>query len=199
MKEHKQKNLVYKFFIGFLIPYVLINGIIFVVYTAKPHINIISDNINTTDANVKFEIKSLLPLTKLSITKDELPIDYKKEGSTYIIPITSNGGIKIEATSINKITTPTYVEINTIDDIGPSINIEDNMLVIGTLTLTIDDNDSGINYDSIYGVINNEKIKPIFIDKSTGTIKFKIENNSSILIHVEDNIGNSSEKMIEAN
>ncbi|MCQ2609523.1 MAG: hypothetical protein MJ151_01855 [Lachnospiraceae bacterium] len=199
MREIKQKSLVYKIFIGFLIPYVLINGLIFFFIVSKPHINIITDTTSTKNDHVRFNVQSILPIIKLSVTKDEKPIEYIKDGNDYIIPITSNGGIKIEATSINRATTPTFIEVNTIDDVSPVINIEDATFALGTLTITVTDNDSGINYDEAYGTTNGKTIKPIFIDKSTGTLKFKVDKGLSITIHIEDNIGNTTETTFEAN
>lgn len=198
MKEIKQKSQVYKIFIGFLIPYVLINGLIFFFIVSKPHINIITDTTDSRSDHIRFSVKSILPIIKISVTKDEAPIEYIKDGSEYIIPITSNGGIKIEATSINKATTPTYIEVSTMDDVSPSINIEDATYAAGTLTIQATDNDSGINYDNIYGIVDGETIKPDFIDKSTGTLKFKIKSGSSITIHIEDYIGNSTETTFDA-
>lgn len=198
MKDVKQKSLIYRIFIGFLIPYIIINGIIFFLIICKPHIDILSDTTSSKNQNVRFKISNLLPTTKISITKDNLAVQYVKDGNEYVIPINENGTIKIEVTSINQMTATTYIDISSLDDVSPTINIEDATFAVNTLTIGVTDNDSGINYDKIYGTIDGTVVQPIFIDKSTGTLKFKIESGTSITIHVEDNNGNISETIFEA-
>lgn len=189
-------RIIIRFFFGFLIPYVAINLIILFLFTTGPEI--IVEDYNTEDyniSNVKFQVKNILPISKISITKDngeEVKLD-KLDDKEYSIPITTNGSYKIEVLSINKMQAVTFVDINAIDDTPPSINTDTLVYSTGTLSFNINDNQSGINYDNLY-VINSsgEQIKPNYIDKSTGMVQFALESAEGITIHIEDKIGNST-------
>lgn len=210
MKKHidKRKNLkknkknidvlriIIRFFFGFLIPYVAINCIILFLFTTGPEI--IVEDYNTEDyniSNVKFQVKNILPISKISITKDNgenVKLD-KLADDEYSIPISSNGSYKIEVLSVNKMQAVTFVDINAIDDTPPSIDTDTLVYSTGTLSFNINDNQSGINYDNLY-VTNSsgEQIKPTYIDKSTGMVQFALESAEGITIHIEDKIGNST-------
>ena len=193
-KKNIKDNFIVKFFLGFLFPYVIINGLILFIIIDKPSINVLTDLSEQEKIDhIQFSIENILPIINVSVTNNDKAINFSKAGQTYTFPINENGSYKIEATAINKMTVTTFCNVDTLDDVSPTINLTDATYSAGILTFTISDNDSGINYDNLYGIINNEKTSPHFIDKPTGTIKFKISTGQSITIHVEDNNGNISE------
>ena len=201
-KKEKQIDIlriVVKFFFGFLIPFVAINCIILFLYTTGPEI--IVEDYNNEDyniTNVKFQVKNVLPITSVTVSKDNGDIvKYTKLNDDYSIPIDSNGSYKITVLSINKMQAVTFVDINAIDDTPPSINTDTLVYSTGTLSFNINDNQSGINYDKVY-VKNSsgEEFKPTYVDKSTGMVQFTLESAEGIIIHIEDQMGNSAETNI---
>ena len=201
-KKEKQIDIlriVVKFFFGFLIPFVAINSIILFLYTTGPEI--IVEDYNNEDyniTNVKFQVKNVLPITSVTVSKDNGDIvKYTKLNDDYSIPIDSNGSYKITVLSINKMQAVTFVDINAIDDTPPSINTDTLVYSTGTLSFNINDNQSGINYDKVY-VKNSsgEEFKPTYVDKSTGMVQFTLESAEGIIIHIEDQMGNSAETNI---
>lgn len=197
MKKNDSENKVLKFILCLLLPYIVINSIIFFIIVDKP--TILVDNKNEDHKNeIRFTIQHILPLESVSIINNEEKAYYYKNGFQYVVPVENNGTYKISATTINKMTANMYIDVSTNDDVNPVINIEDAIYQAGTLTLNISDNDSGINYDCVYGIIDGVKTNPSFIDKPTGTVKFKVSSKQEIIIHIEDLNGNVTESTITA-
>lgn len=177
-----------KFFLGFLVPYVAINGLILFLFVSYPTINVDSEN------GLSFTISSALPIISTTVTLDDEKVPFTVSGNKYIVDAKRNGMYKITTTSLNRMTITTYEPVDSFDDTPPSVNLETATFSAGTLSFSIDDNDSGINYDNVY--IKNPDdsiIHPSYIDKSTGTVQFKITSTEGIIIHIEDLNGNSSD------
>ena len=195
--DNQQSNItitevIARFFLGFLFPYIAINGLILFLFVTSPEI-VVKEQLddNHINSNIVFSINSSLPIVDVTVTENENKLQYKKNGNNYSVPVKENGSYKIAATSLNQITTTTYVTVETIDDTPPSIDLSTVVFSSGTLSFNIDDNESGINYGNIYGTTaNNERIEPSFIDRSTGTVHFKLESYDGLVIHIEDLKGN---------
>lgn len=203
-KRSKSKSdditiIIKKFFLGFLIPFLAINGTMFFLFTTYP--TIIVDDYDSNDYNIKeikFQIKNKLPISNVEILLNETtPISYNIQSNKYVFPITDNGSYKITATSINKTKATTFVDINELDNNPPTIDSESLIFSTGTLSFNIQDNQSGINYENVYIIDkNNEIIKASYVDKDTGLVQFAIDSTDGITIHIEDMIGNSEETNI---
>ena len=66
-KNSNTQNILFKFFIGFLIPYVLINGIIFFFYTEVPRINIKEQKDDNQLSKIEWTIDSKLPIIDVKV------------------------------------------------------------------------------------------------------------------------------------
>ncbi len=185
-------EVIARFFLGFLFPYIAINGLILFLFVSSPEIVIKDQNDNKhINSTILFTINSTLPIISVNITENETNIPYTKNGNDYSFTINENGSYLISATSINQMTTTTFATVETIDDTVPYIDLSTVAFSSNILSFNINDNESGINYENIYGTTTeNKKIEPSYIDRSTGTIQFKLESYDGFIIHIEDLKGN---------
>ena len=185
-------EVIARFFLGFLFPYIAINGLILFLFVSSPEIVIKDQNDNKhINSTILFTINSTLPIINVNITENETNIPYTKNGNDYSFTINENGSYLISATSINQMTTTTFATVETIDDTVPYIDLSTVAFSSNILSFNINDNESGINYENIYGTTTeNKKIEPSYIDRSTGTIQFKLESYDGFIIHIEDLKGN---------
>lgn len=188
-------EMILRFFFCFLIPYVVINGIIFFLFIQVPKINIIyQDSSDYEENKIKFTIDCILPLTDIKTYYQESEIAYSKLGNTYIINADNNGTYQIRATALNKSTVKSVVDVETQDNVAPTIDLDSAVITGNTLIISIHDNQSSINYDKLYATLEDgTKITPTYIDKSSGTVQFQIDSGKKVIIHVEDDFGNHSE------
>lgn len=176
----------------YLLPYFVINGIIFALVTATPKIDIkVGDTNDYKTAQVTFTVKSLLPLKSLKADIESKEIPFEKSGSTYTANVDMNGTFYVEALSINGIHSSQYVDVSVLDQTPPVIDPEDCVITAGgDLRFTITDSQSGINYDAIYGIYDgNKEVRPLSYDRETGVVVIPLYTNS-LQIHAEDMAGN---------
>lgn len=197
--ESKQKipvaEIILKFFFGFLIPFVLINGLIFFIYIQCPLIKIVDSASEEFEENkIKFSVECKLPLKEVKVLYQDKDFAYSKVNNFYVADAAESGTYSISATAINGAISVYNVRIESKDVIPPSIDVDTVVITGNVLNITVSDDSSGINYDNLYATLENgEKILPSFIDKEIGAVQFKIESGDKIVIHVEDTFGNSSE------
>ena len=195
--KHKMSavEVLLRIFFGFLIPYALINGIIFFLFIQTPRITIIDQDSKDYEENkIKFSIDSMLPLTDVKTLYQESEIAYSKLGNIYIIDASDNGSYQIKVTSLNRSSANSIVDIETKDNVAPTIDLDSAVITGNTLIISVHDNQSEINYDNIYATLENgTKLTPTYVDKSSGTIQFQITDGKKVIVHVEDSSGNHSE------
>ena len=200
-KNVKQKSniqdILFKFFVGFLIPYVLINGIIFFIYTEVPHINIKEQSNDNQISKIEWTIDSRLPIIDVKVECLNQEIPYSKSGNTYYVNAPQTGTYKITAKALNQLSAVSTCNIESLDDYAPIINSQNAIIANGTITITINDNQNALNYDSIYAKDEEGNLlAPISMDQNTGSVQFNVSNLSSIIIHAEDLSGNAAETKI---
>lgn len=195
------KTRLLKFFIGFLIPYIIINGIILFLFIQTPKIKIIENTDPEYEKDkIKFTINCLIPIADVEVYFQENNIPYTRFASYYIIDATNNGTYRVKVTAMNKAFVNSYIDIETRDVTPPIINVEDAIITGNTLNFSVSDSKSGINYDTIYAeTTDGTKLNPTYIDKSSGTIEFTINKYKKLTVHVEDTLGNSSETTFNLN
>ena len=209
--ENEKRNTILNIFIriifGFLVPFFVINGLIYFLYTAHPTINIdTSDNAigDNGTANISFTIDCPIPLSSIIVYRNEddggiNEIPYTKLGDKYNINISENGTYIIVAKSLNNSVAKTSTYIDTLDNNPPTIYMENAILIGKSITFVISDDQSGINYDNLYSIDDSgRKEHPQSLDESSGTVTFRFENTKTLTIHVEDMSGNSFETTIES-
>ena len=209
--ENEKRNTILNIFIriifGFLVPFFVINRLIYFLYTAHPTINIdTSDNAigDNGTANISFTIDCPIPLSSIIVYRNEddggiNEIPYTKLGDKYNINISENGTYIIVAKSLNNSVAKTSTYIDTLDNNPPTIYMENAILIGKSITFVISDDQSGINYDNLYSIDDSgRKEHPQSLDESSGTVTFRFENTKTLTIHVEDMSGNSFETTIES-
>ena len=174
----------------YVLPFIVINGIIFLLVTARPKAEITigesSDFISTT---MELKVKSLLPIKTMEVSLDSTPIELTKTGgSTYKTTLKNNGTLEVKLTGFNKMKSVSYETVNVLDDTPPVV--KDNVLENGILSFLLEDTQSGVDYSSITASDeDNTDILPLSIDRSTGLVTFEIKKEN-ITITAKDKIGN---------
>ncbi|MFW6679659.1 hypothetical protein ACOAOT_18675 [Lacrimispora sp. AGF001] len=174
----------------YVLPFIVINGIIFLLVTARPKAEITigesSDFISTT---MELKVKSLLPIKTMEVSLDSTPIELTKTGgSTYKTTLKNNGTLEVKLTGFNKMKSVSYETVNVLDDTPPAV--KDNVLENGILSFRLEDTQSGVDYSSITASDeDNADILPLSIDRSTGLVTFEIKKEN-ITITAKDKIGN---------
>ena len=197
IKKTEQSNIssiLLKFFLGFLLPYLLINGIIFFIYTEVPRINIREQADDKQLSKIEWTIDSKLPVIDVKVECLDVEVPYTKSGNVYSIDAPTVGTYKITAKALNQLTAVSSCSIESLDESAPIIHTESAIIANGTLTITISDNQNAINFDSIYAKDENgNMISAMSMNQDTGSVQFNVSGLSSIIIHAEDLSGNSSE------
>lgn len=197
--ETKQKmsimEIILRFFFGFLIPFVLINGLIFFIYIQCPIIKVVdTDSKDFEENKIKFSVECKLPLKEVKVLYQDKDFAYSKTDNLYVIDVTDNGTYTVKATAINGAISVYNAPIESKDVTPPSIDVETVIITGNVLNITVRDDNSGINYDNLYATLENGgKIYPTFTDKEVGAVQFTIETGDKIVVHVEDIVGNFSE------
>ena len=188
-------KILLRFFFGFLIPFVVINGLIFFIYIQCPNINVVdADSAEYNKDKIDFYVNCSIPLKEVSVVYDNATFPYTKTGNKYSIDISDNGVYTIKAVAINGASYTYSVPIETKDSIPPTINLETATITGNILNISISDNESQINYDKLYATLEDgSTISPKLVDKSLGTVQFQIDKGNKITVHLEDEHGNSSE------
>ena len=194
VKSSVLSNKYVRFLLFGLLPYLVINGVILLLVCATPRVNVeVKNTDDYVSTEVDFTIKSILPLKDLQVSLESEPVEYEKSGSTYKCFVKQNGTFAVEAKSINGMTRMVYTDVSMLDDTAPSVDESSINIERGLLHFTISDTQSGVNYDSVYAIINDsEEIYPSEIDKSLGYITMTLPKNTEFIeLHFEDMVGNA--------
>lgn len=188
-------EILTRFFFGFLIPYLLINGILFFIFIQTPTIKIVGkDDAGYEENKIKFTVDCLLPIVDIKTYHDDAEISYSKLGDTYVIEVTENGVYKVNVTALNKSRANYSGSIENKDSTPPTVDLDNTIITGNTLIVSIHDDQSGINYDNVYATYDNgDTVKPNYIDKVLGTVQFQIESGKKLTLHIEDDLGNATE------
>lgn len=194
IKSDPLSNKYIHFLLFYVLPYLVVNGLILLLVCSTPRISVdVKDTDNYVTTDVSFTVKSLLPVKELSISLESEPIEYTKSGSTYACTVDKNGTLAIEARSLNGMSRSVYTDINELDDAAPSIDEESINYSRGDLSFNITDTLSGVNFSTIYGILDNgERIEPESYDANTGDVMMILPKTAeSVELHFEDMVGNA--------
>lgn len=183
----------------FVIPYIVINSIVFLLVTASPKIEItISETNDYKTAKASFTISSLLPLKETTVTLESEQVEFEKDGSTYTALITKNGTFYVEATSVNGMRSTSYADVSLLDDTPPTIDDNSCHIEEGILIFTVSDSQSGVNWKQIYGLdADGNRVTPDSVDQKAGTVLIPMTTDS-LELHVPDMVGNERTASITA-
>lgn len=176
----------------YIIAFIFVNVIIFFVVTSQPKFELsIVENPDSRSVEIRVTQKSFFPLQSFTMTLDEAPLSYTKNGNTYVATATHNGTLEIVATNLNTMSQTIYDRIDSIDSTAPTIFAQ--LVKKGILNITFEDGHSDIDYDSIYAIDSNDKkLKPSKIDEEGGRATFEFDTYS-IKAYVSDTAGNEGE------
>ncbi|MDO5418129.1 MAG: hypothetical protein Q4F29_13080 [Lachnospiraceae bacterium] len=184
----------------YLLPFVVVNGILLVLVAARPHITIqTSDTRNYKTASVTVTVKSLLPLKTFTSIQEGAPLTLTEtKKGTYTAEVTKNGVIEIHAKGINGMTDTKYEHVNILDDVAPTVN-EQYSIRENLLSLTLEDSQSGLDSQSVYAVTpSGATLSPISIDKQTGAVSFEMSEDT-LIVHAADLVGNVMQATFSTN
>ena len=178
-------------FVFWILPFILVNLIIFVGATATPKIEYeAADTKDYRSMDISVRIRSILPIKEMSITLEGQDLEMQKEKGVYKASISNNGTLQIYAKSWNGMASRLSDTIAALDDMAPTV-LEDYTIEDGILTIMVEDSQSGVNFDSIYATDDTgARIKPDHTDKETGTVTFPMDTQS-LLVYIEDYAGNT--------
>ncbi len=186
-------------FLFYILPFLAVNGLIFFLLTTKPSYEVvIGETHDYRTVDVTFTIKSHMPLKMVTLTMDSQPVDLTLTGkNTYTTTIDHNGVLEIYMENFNGMISSSYELVDVLDNETPDItsySMED-----GILTLTVSDSQSGINFDTIHGILpDGTQIVPLTVDKSTGTLTFSMEQDH-ITLSISDMTGNEYQPSFSVN
>lgn len=200
VRKSRLSNEFVRTLLFFVLPYLVINAIIFVIVTATPKVEVNVGNTNNyTSSTAKFTVSCLLPIKEVVATIDSEPVEFTKQGSTYTAHVTKNGTFCVEASAVNGMHALGYTDVSLLDDMPPAIDETSCHIEAGVLTFRISDSQSGVDWSSIYALSENgEKSVPLSIEKESGTVAIQmLEDKMEICF--ADMVGNTRSANITAN
>ena len=187
--EEKRPGNVVLFYI---IPFLLINLLIFFLVTLRPKFKLhIEESSDFRTAEIQVEMHPRLPLAAFEVKLDDTPLNLENlGGGHYKASVDKNGTLEVTVRYINGMHRTQYEHIGSVDDQPPLISgdeLDGNML-----TVSFDDPQSGINYDSIYAMdADEERVLPSSIDESENKAVFQVLT-SRLEVHVSDQLGHEA-------
>jgi len=193
-KNKSSNSGMLHFLLVYLLPYIVINGLILLFVIQTPSIE--ANEPDTKDylsADVSFKVSSILPLKSVTATIEGQDVELEKKGSTYSCNVTTNGNLNVTAISINNMTKSSHIQVNLLDETNPVIDENSVVLGAGYLEFVVSDTQSGIDWDSIYGVDSlGNNVKPTDINQATGKVTFSMAADS-IAVYVKDKANNEAQ------
>ena len=163
MKRSWKDNKTMFTLVFIVLPFILINGIIFVLATSVPKIELtVGDTKDYKSLELSLKVKSLLPVKSLNVTLESEELELTREKNTYTATITNNGALEIHAVGWNgMIAAPIYETIASLDESAPTVD-ENYSIENDILTILVDDSQSGVDYSAIHGVdADKQTVKPL--------------------------------------
>ena len=187
-------NKYIKVLLFYVLPYLIVNGIVLMLVCSSPRISVdVQDTNDYVSTQVNFTVKSLLPVKELNVSLESEPVEYVKNGKTYTCTVDKNGTFTVDAKSLNGMSRSVYTDINQMDDAAPSIDESSINYSRGELSFTIEDTLSGVNYDEVYGTLDSgEQVVPQSYDTATGSVTMLLPKKADTMeLHYEDMVGNA--------
>ena len=187
--EEKKPGNVFLFYV---IPFLLLNLLIFFLVTLRPKFKLhIEESVDFRSAEIELEMHPRLPLAAFDVKLDDTPLNLENlGGGHYKTSVDKNGTLEVTVRYINGMSRTQYEHIGSVDDQPPLISGEE--LDGNMLTVSFDDAQSGVDYDSIYGVdANEERVLPRSIDDAAHTAVFQITTDR-LEIHASDKLGHEA-------
>lgn len=200
MKNKSSQSGLSRFLLGFLIPYLVINGLVLLFVIQAPSITASEpDTKDYQNAEVSFKVSSLIPLKSVTASIEGQEVPLEKNGSSYKCTVTTNGNLTVTAVAINSMTKSSHIQINLLDEANPVIDEDSVVLGAGYLEFVVSDTQSGVDWDSIYAVDSlGNNLKPTDLNKTTGKVTFSMAADS-IAVYVKDLANNEAQANFAVN
>lgn len=192
-KTPKKQDDFLHILLFYIIPFIVFNGLLFFLLTAKPKVAI---TIGTTKdyktTSVSITVKSLLPIKSMVTTQESAPLELEETGrGTYTAIIDKNGVIEVTVACINGMITVSYEPVDILDELPPSIG-EDFIIEDNILTFTIEDSQSGVDFTSISATTSMGTPVSPTIDKINNKVSFEIDA-TGLTVYAADMCGNATQ------
>lgn len=187
--EEKKPGNVFLFYV---IPFLLLNLLIFFLVTLRPKFKLhIEESVDFRSAEIELEMHPRLPLAAFDVKLDDTPLNLENlGGGHYKTSVDKNGTLEVTVRYINGMSRTQYEHIGSVDDQPPLISGEE--LDGNMLTVSFDDAQSGVDYDSIYGIdANEERVLPRSIEYAAHIAVFQITTDR-LEIHASDKLGHEA-------
>ena len=187
--EEKKPGNVFLFYV---IPFLLLNLLIFFLVTLRPKFKLhIEESVDFRSAEIELEMHPRLPLAAFDVKLDDTPLNLENlGGGHYKTSVDKNGTLEVTIRYINGMSRTQYEHIGSVDDQPPLISGEE--LDGNMLTVSFDDAQSGVDYDSIYGIdANEERVLPRSIEYAAHIAVFQITTDR-LEIHASDKLGHEA-------
>ena len=188
-RRKPKKNTFLHTLLFYILPFIVVNLIIFLIVTLPPNFEITINNLGDhKNAEVIVEIKSLYPVKEFSATLNSEPLEMtQEEKRTYRTTVQSNGTLQVTVTNLNGMTKTNYENISYIDEDPPIVTEADSGF--GYASMYARDSMSGVDFDNIYAIeADGRQIKPSLVDPGDGLVVFNYDSDS-IEVHIPDKAG----------
>ena len=196
-RRRKRKKKKAESILFYIIPFVIINYIIFRLATAQPDFDLtIGDCVD--DRSVTFSVKMTgpLPVSDFRALLDDEPVEMTEAGSgTYTATVTKNGTLEVSAGYFNGMVKTQYERISTIDDEPPTVAGHE---MNGTfLTVSFADSQSGVDLATVYALDSDgTTLLPLELSEENLSARFQTLSDS-LDVHIKDKNGNEGSFVIE--
>ena len=191
-RSDRKKKKSGSFLLHYLLPFVLINFLIFYLVTVQPGFDLkIDDPGDYKSAKISIQLERRLPLGNFTVKLDDVPVEMERQSKKlYTASVERNGTLEVTVSYKNGMSRTKYEHISTIDDAPPVIVGEE--LDQTMLTVSFEDAQSGVNFASVYAVdADGTQIAPLNLDEKEQTASFQVLT-SSLEVHAADHCGNEA-------
>lgn len=188
-RNQKPKNEWLTVLFFYLLPFVVINTLLFFCVTAKPKFTLtIGDTNDYLTTELTLRLDSWFPTKSVVLTLNGEELALEKKKNTYTVTVTKNGTVEAIVTNRNGMLQNAFEQVSILDDNPPTI--ENPIIEDGTVTVTIADSQSGVDFDSIYALDSSEQtVEALTKDRNTNTVSYPMDANG-LRIFAKDRAGN---------
>jgi len=190
----KQQNEWGGALLFYVLPFLVLNGLIFFCVTSQPKIEVeIADTRDYVVTEVTLTVKSFFPTKNIQLSLDDEKLELiKGKKRTYTAAITKNGTLEASVTNINGMSVILYEHANVLDDLPPNVDYTSNG--DGIVFVTVTDSQSGVDFDSIYAVDSTgQRVEPLTLDRSANAVSYEIDP-AGLHVFAKDKAGNEVQR-----
>ena len=197
-KPKRNKDSFGHLMLFWILPFVLINLVIFFAVTSEPKFTIdVIDPGHYDSADIHVTIDSLIPLKSLEAQFLGEPLELKKESSrSYRATVYTTGTFEVRASNYNGMVTTQYDTVNTIDDAPPAFT--EYSRDTGYIAFYVDDPQSGVDFSTLRAVDDaGKEVIPSLLDEGESLVVYNYEG-SHLEVHVHDKAGHEGVALFES-